>query len=71
MRVNGGKKTIRTFLDISPLFFHIVPSLVQSLVIMYDEIFQAVAVEADVLILKPFLDSALAVSSVGKREPRR
>jgi hypothetical protein len=43
-------------LVISSLFFHIVPILVQALVIMCDEIFQTMAVEGDVLLLKPFLD---------------
>jgi hypothetical protein len=43
-------------LDISPLFFHIVFKLVQALFIIYDEIFQAVAVKGDVLFLKTFLD---------------
>jgi hypothetical protein len=42
-------------LDISPLFFHIVSKLVQALFITYDEIFQALAAERDVLLPKPFL----------------
>jgi hypothetical protein len=41
-------------LDNSPLFLHIVSKLVQALV-TYDEIFQALAVEGD-LLQKPFLD---------------
>jgi hypothetical protein len=56
MEVSGGKKSTRTCLDISPLFFHTFPRVVQGLVITYDEIFQALAVEGDVLLPKPFLD---------------
>jgi hypothetical protein len=41
-------------LDISPLFSHIVAKLIQTSVITYDEIFQALAVK-DVLLPKPFL----------------
>jgi hypothetical protein len=37
-------------------FFLIVLKFLQALVIMYEEIFQAVAVEGDVLLPKPFLD---------------
>jgi hypothetical protein len=55
MEVIGDKKSKRIPLDISPLFFHIVSELVQALVITYSEIFQALAVEGDVLLLKPFL----------------
>jgi hypothetical protein len=43
-------------MDISPLFFHVVSKFVQALVIIYDEVFQALAVEGDVLFPKPFLD---------------
>jgi hypothetical protein len=43
-------------LDISPLFFNILSTLVQALVIIYDGIFQALAVEGNVLLPKPFLD---------------
>jgi hypothetical protein len=46
----------RICLDISPLFFHIISKLIQALVIKHDEIFQALAVEADVLFPKTFLD---------------
>jgi hypothetical protein len=56
MEVDGDKKSIRTWLDISPLSFHIVSKLVQALVITYDNIFQALAVEADVLLQKSFMD---------------
>jgi hypothetical protein len=42
-------------LDISPLFFHIVSKLVQALVTTY-EIFEALAIEGDILLPKPFLD---------------
>jgi hypothetical protein len=41
-------------LDISSI-----PKLVQTLVITYDEIFQALAVEGDILLVKPFLDHRL------------
>jgi hypothetical protein len=54
--VNGDKKSVRISLDISPLFFLIVSKLVQACVIINDEIFQALVVEGDVLLLKPFLD---------------
>jgi hypothetical protein len=50
------KRKVHKCLDISPLFFHIVPKLIQALVIMYDEISQALAVEGDVLLPKPFPD---------------
>jgi hypothetical protein len=43
-------------LEISPVFFHIVSKLVQALVITHSEIFQALAVEVDVLLPKPFLN---------------
>jgi hypothetical protein len=56
MEVSGSKKSIRISLDISPLFFHIVSKLAEALVITYDEIFQALAVEGDVMPPKPFLD---------------
>jgi hypothetical protein len=56
MEVSGGKNIIPVSLDISPLLFHIVSKLVQALVITYDEIFQALAVKRDVLLLKLFLD---------------
>jgi hypothetical protein len=36
-------------LDITPPFFHMAPKVVKARVITYDEIFQAVAVEADVI----------------------
>jgi hypothetical protein len=56
MEGNGDKKSTHICLDISSLFFHTVPILFQALVIMYDEIFQALAVEGYVLLPKPFLD---------------
>jgi hypothetical protein len=56
MEASGGKKSILIRSCISPLFFHIVPNLVQALVITYEEIFQALAVQGDVLLPKPFLD---------------
>jgi hypothetical protein len=56
MEINGDRKSIWMSLDISPLFFHIVTKLIQALVIIYDEIFQAPVVEGDILFQKPFLD---------------
>jgi hypothetical protein len=56
MEANADKKSTRMSLDTSSLFFHIVSKLVQALVITYDEIFQALAEEGDVLFPKPFLD---------------
>jgi hypothetical protein len=56
IEVHDDKKSARISLDISSLFFHIVLKLVQALVITYDEIFEALAVEGDILLLKPFLD---------------
>jgi hypothetical protein len=49
--VSIGKKSIQICLDISPLFFHIVPKRVQAPVIMH-EIFQAPVVEGDALLPK-------------------
>jgi hypothetical protein len=43
-------------MGISPLFFHIISKLVQAFVVKYDEVFQALVVEGDILLLKPFLD---------------
>jgi hypothetical protein len=40
------------------MFSHKVPKLVQALVKTYDEIFQALAVEGDILLPNPFLDLA-------------
>jgi hypothetical protein len=57
MQVTGDKKSTKISLDIHPLFFHIFSKLFQALIITYDEIFQAQAVEGDVLLLKPFLYS--------------
>jgi hypothetical protein len=57
MEVSGDKKSTQMSLDIIPLFVKIVSNLVQALVITYDEIFQALAVEGDdVLLQKQFLD---------------
>jgi hypothetical protein len=56
MEVSGDKKSAGIPFDIIPLFFHIVCELVQALAIIYDEIFQALAAEGDVLLPKPFLD---------------
>jgi hypothetical protein len=54
--VSGDKKSKQICLDISPVFFHIVPKPVQTLAIMYDEIFQVLAIGGEILLLKPFLD---------------
>jgi hypothetical protein len=50
--MKGGKwrEETRKSLDISPLFFHIIFKLVQAIFIAYDEIFQALGAEVDVLI---------------------
>jgi hypothetical protein len=56
MEVSGDKKSTRIFLNIGHLFFRIVFKLVQELIITYDEFFQALAVEGDILFLKPFVD---------------
>jgi hypothetical protein len=56
MEMFGENKCSRFSLDISPLYFHIVSKLVQELIITHDEIFQALAVERIVLLLKPFLN---------------
>jgi hypothetical protein len=70
MGVSGDKKSKWTSLDISPLFFFTVQKLVQALVITYDEIFQALALEGDVLLPKPYYwTPALTVSSDGNRRP--
>jgi hypothetical protein len=55
MEVNGDKKSTQMSLDISLLFFHIVSKLVQAFAITYNEIFQALGVEGDVLLPKTFL----------------
>jgi hypothetical protein len=54
VEVSGDKKSRRICFDISPLFFYLIPKLVQALVITYDEIYQALAVR-DVLLPKPFV----------------
>jgi hypothetical protein len=51
--------------DVSPLFFHVVLKLVQALFIRNDEIFQVLAVEENVLLLKPFLN--LGTGGVARR----
>jgi hypothetical protein len=57
MEVSRDKKSIHISLDISLLFIHTLSKHVQAHVITYDEIFQALNVEGDVLLLKPFLDT--------------
>jgi hypothetical protein len=54
--VVSAEKKLMDVLDISPLFFDIVFELVQAFVMTYNEIFQALAVEGDVLLLMTFLD---------------
>jgi hypothetical protein len=49
MEVSGDKKSIWISLDISPVYFHIFSKLVQALVLIYSEIFPALAVERKVL----------------------
>jgi hypothetical protein len=53
MEVSWGKKSVWIYFDISPLFFHIVS---KTFFVTYDKIFQALAVEGDVLLPTPFLD---------------
>jgi hypothetical protein len=55
MEVNGVEKSKRISLDISTLFFQVVSILIQALLMICDEIFQALADEGDVLLSKPFL----------------
>jgi hypothetical protein len=50
------KKALDMLGHYSSLFFHTVPRTVQALVITYDEIFQALAIEGNFLHQKPFLD---------------
>jgi hypothetical protein len=54
MEVSGHKKSIS--LNISPLFFHIFSKLVQALIMTYNETFETLMVEGDILFRKPFLD---------------
>jgi hypothetical protein len=61
--LNGDKKSTWVSLNSSPLLFRIVSNLIQALVITYDQIFQALAVEGDVLLPKPFLDLGLLTAS--------
>jgi hypothetical protein len=56
MEVSGDKNSTPVSSDTEPLFSHIVSKRVHALVITYDDIFQAQAVEGDVLLQKPFLD---------------
>ena len=50
------RQSTRLCLDTSPLFSHVVISLVQALLTPYDETFQSLVVEGDVLLPKPLLD---------------
>jgi hypothetical protein len=56
LEVSGDKKNTWISSDISPLLLHIVSKFVQALVITHNENFQALAVEAYILLPKPFLD---------------
>jgi hypothetical protein len=58
VEVSVDRKSTPISLDISPLFSHIVSKLVQAFVIIYVGIFQALALQGDVLLPKPFLDPA-------------
>jgi hypothetical protein len=71
MEVNGDRKSIQICLDISPLFLYIVSKLVPAVVITYDEIFQALAVEGDVLFHKPFLNLSIDGAVRWKSPPWR
>jgi hypothetical protein len=55
-------------LDIDPKFFHIVSRFVQALVIMNNDILQALSAEGNVLLLKPFLDLE-SVSIITSKSP--
>jgi hypothetical protein len=57
MEVSRNKKSAGISLDMTPLFFHIVSEFVQALIITYDEIFQALVAEGDVLLPEPFWTS--------------
>jgi hypothetical protein len=80
MGVSGDKKSEQISLAICPPRFHKVSKIVQAHVVIYDEIFQALAVEGDVLLPKPFLDPApptvqarlghLGISSVWQTEKK-
>jgi hypothetical protein len=54
MEVSEDKKSTWLSLDTSPLF-SAVSKLVQALVIIYDEISQALELQRNVLLTKPFL----------------
>jgi hypothetical protein len=56
METCGDNKSIQIRLNISRIFFHTVPKLVQALVITYVDIFHSLAVEGGVLLPKTFLD---------------
>jgi hypothetical protein len=68
MEVSGDKKGTQIYLDLSPVFFHTVPKLVQALVITYDEIFCALAA-GDTLLLKPFQDLGFGGACTGPVQP--
>jgi hypothetical protein len=55
-RLSEDKKSTRISLDISPLFFHVVPKLVQALVTTYDDFTSSGRRRNDVLLPKPLLD---------------
>jgi hypothetical protein len=56
MEVSGEMNSMQICLDISLVFFHIIPKHAEAHVMTYDEVSQAPAVEGDILFLKRFLD---------------
>jgi hypothetical protein len=69
MEVSEDKKCIRICLDVSPLFLHIFPSLVQALVVTYDETVQSLAADGDVLLPQPFPDLGFDGDVTRNRRP--
>jgi hypothetical protein len=56
VEVSWDKEITQISLDNSALFFHTVSKPVQIVVIKYDDIFQALSVQGDVQLQKPFLN---------------
>jgi hypothetical protein len=69
MEASGEKKNTLIPLDISPPFFDIRSKRVQALFITYFKIFQALAVEGDVLLPKPFLDPTSPTPTAPTKSP--
>jgi hypothetical protein len=65
--VSGDRESKLISLDIGPVFYHTISKFVQALVVTYDEIFQALAVEGEVLLPRPFLDPPPPSPSVQPR----